>query len=84
MLKSEDNFMLYTFFIIYSELVLNLQGADDCILHMNKNVLFCVFRLFTYLSSREVYFKVPHSSKENKHQRKNFTQKKAVGERVEE
>ena len=84
MLKSEDNFMLYTFFIIYSELALNLQGTVDCILHMNKNVLICVFRLFTYLSSREVYFKGPHSSKENKHQRKNFTQKKEVGERVEE
>lgn len=80
MLKSEDNFMLYTFFIIYSELALNLQGTVDCIL----NVLICVFRLFTCLSSREVYFKGPHISEENKHQRKNFTQKKGVGERVGE
>lgn len=35
---------------------------------MNKNVIIYIFRIFTYLNSKEAYFKAQHSSKENKHQ----------------
>lgn len=34
------------------------------------------FQIFTYLNSREVYFKGQQNCKKNKHQRKNLMQKK--------